>query len=196
MRCRHCHAQWTHDWEYCPECNRNYGGAVCPATQTSEEIEETTALIAIIHRVFAGVQLEGGTTIHEADLEGIGNTQAQMEARAKDPETDWKDVPDWKIAQFPDALSFFDLKGWRFYIPAYMCWTLKNWRTCQSHTANFTIWGFDPNPCTEWAVRRYQTLSDEQAKAVFLFLDFFRKYSGEPEPNQAILAYWDQFQAR
>jgi hypothetical protein len=83
-------------------------------------------------------------TLQEAYLEGAySDDQVRVAARRKDPETNWPDVPDWKIEDFCSALSFLDLTGWRFYIPAYMCWTLKNWRTDRdSPAANDTIRDF------------------------------------------------------
>ncbi len=58
------------EWDYCPQCNRNFGGAAYPETQTSEELKDIKAVIDAIERAFANVRLERGTTIHEADLEG------------------------------------------------------------------------------------------------------------------------------
>ncbi len=194
MRCRHCNAPWALEWEYCPECHRNYGGAVYPEKQTARECADVDHLIAVITAAFHGVKLDGGTTIHEADLEGAYTEEhVRIAARKKDPETEWTAVPDWKIERFSAALSFLDSKGWRFYIPAYMIWTLKNWRTCDSLTADWVIWGFEPLEGSSWSISRYGVLSTQQAEAVYQFLRFFCEYSGESEPENAIRAYWHQF---
>lgn len=149
MRCRHCNAEWDFDWEYCPHCHRNYGGAVCLEQKTQQEISDTERVVAFIQQAFNGVWLEDGTTIHEADLEGAyENDKVRLQAWAKDPEIDWKDIPDWKIERFASALNFFDPQGWRFYIPAYMCWLLKNWRRSDSQTVDSVIWGFEPRLST------------------------------------------------
>ena len=37
MKCRHCGIPWKYDNEYCPRCERNYGGAKYPATQTEKD---------------------------------------------------------------------------------------------------------------------------------------------------------------
>ena len=43
---------------------------------------------------FDGTQLEEGTTIHEADLEGCYlKEQDRLDARAKDSETEWSSSP-------------------------------------------------------------------------------------------------------
>lgn len=193
MRCRHCDALWETEWEYCPECHRNYGGAVYPKQQTTEESADGQRLIALIAEAFRDVRLDDGTTIHEADLEGAYiDDNVRVSARAKDTEVAWIEVPDWKIERFSSALSFLDPKGWRFYIPAYMIWTLKNWRTTSSPTADFVVWGFEP-VVEELSIPRFASLSLQQAHAVHGFLKFFCEYSGDPESRRAMRAYWHRF---
>lgn len=193
MKCRHCKTEWKYDWEYCPECNRNYGGAVYPDKQTREELSDIDTLIEMIHNAFAGVKLEEGTTIHEAELEGAyDKDEIRWNARGKDQENDWRDVPAWKIEQFHSAIRFFDAKGWRFYIPAYMSWTLKNWRTSNSQTVDSVIWSFEP--LEEYLIHRFNTLSNEQGASIYAFLDFFRRYTDQPETNYAIEIYWRRYQ--
>ena len=192
MKCRHCNAPWEYDWQYCPECNRNFGGAFYPAKQTAEEQAEIELLIKRIQNAFAGTQLEDGVTIHEAHLDGCYlKEEDRLEARAKDTEVDWSEVPDWKIERFPSALSFFDVQGWRFYIPAYMIWTLKNWRTTNLIVADYVVWEFDPT--TDSSLPRYESLSAEQAYAAYWFVKFFCDYSGDEESRHAMDAYWHQF---
>jgi hypothetical protein len=193
LKCRHCNVPWEYDWEYCPECRRNFGGAVYPEQQTSDELGEIDQLITLIRSAFDGTQLEGGTTIHEADLEGCYlKEQDRLDARAKDSETEWSTVPDWKIERFPSVLSFFDVKGWRFYIPAYMIWTLRNWRTTNLIIADSVVWTFDPT-MPDFDLPRYSSLSAAQSHAAYRFVKFFCDYSGDEESRHAMDAYWHQF---
>ena len=62
LKCRHCDAPWEWDWEYCPECHRNFGGAVYPDQHTPEELAKVERLIEQIHAAFSGTLLEDGTT--------------------------------------------------------------------------------------------------------------------------------------
>ena len=192
MQCRHCKAPWEWDWEYCPECRRNFGGAIYPLTQTPQEIADIERIVAEVADAFRDVQLEDGETIHEADLEGAySDDSVRLAAREKDPEVNWRDIPDWKL----DGLhphGFFDLKGWRFHIPAYMIWTLRNWRTSTSVSIDYTIWEFRPSLGTR-DLQRYSSLSFPQGCAVYDFLHFFCTYSDAPEPREAIEAYWHGF---
>ncbi len=192
-KCRHCNASWEWGWEYCPECKRNFGGAVYPNTQTPEELAEIESLIGLIQDAFRGTQLEGGITIHEADLEGAyQGEEVRLAARAKDTEASWAEVPDWKIERFPSVLTFLDVNGWRFYIPAYMIWTLRNWRTTDSIMADYVVWSFDPAmPGT--SLPRYESLTAAQAHAAYRFVKFFCDYSGDKESRHAMEAYWHRF---
>ncbi|WP_404304939.1 DUF6714 family protein [Neorhodopirellula lusitana] len=193
MNCRHCNTAWECEWEYCPECQRNFGGAIYPKQQTPEELAEIDQLIRLIRQAFDGNQLGDGTTIHEANLEGCYlNEEVRLEARAKDIETDWSDVPDWKIERFSSVLSFFDITGWVFYIPAYMTWTLRNWRTTDLIIADFVVWSLDPT-MSGISLPRYEALSPMQAHAAYRFVKYFCDYSGDEESRRAMDAYWQRF---
>lgn len=193
MKCRHCGDLWEFDWEYCPKCDRNFGGAVYPEQQTPEELAEIDRLVALIRKAFDGTQLDDGTTIHESDLEGCYlREQDRLDARAKDTETDWGTVPDWKIEGFPSVLSFFDVNGWRFYIPAYMIWALRNWRTTNLTMADSVIWTLDPT-MPDFDLPRYTSLSAPQSHAIYRFIKFFCDYSGDEESRHAMETYWHEF---
>ncbi|WP_406694524.1 DUF6714 family protein [Singulisphaera sp. Ch08] len=191
MKCRHCGIPWEYEWEYCPQCERNYGGARYPSTQTDEELRDIARMIQQIHIAFADVVLSGGETIHQAHLEGIfGRGERWIAAGEKDPESDWSEVPGWKLEQGASTLSFFDVEGWRFHIPAFMCWSLQNWRTTDSTTPESVIWNLDFEE--HWS-KRYESLNRAQSEAVYDFLEFFDRYSGQDDAGKAIRSYWHQF---
>jgi hypothetical protein len=192
MKCRQCNVPWKYDWEYCPECKRNYGGAIYPAKQTDNKLREIDQLIEQIHLAFADVTLGDGESLHQAHLEGAYWDEAVwVAAKQKDPETHWREVPDWKIEYGASTLSFFDPEGWRFYIPALMCWTLRNWRTSDSITSDSILWNLALTE--EYWARRYRLLDRDQCDAIYDFLAFFDRYSGEDDADKAIQAYWHQF---
>ncbi len=194
MRCRHCDASWKYEWEYCPECHRNYGGAIEPATQTDEELRDIDeADRADQNRLLIDlVTLGDGDSLHQAHLEGAYSDEMEwVAAREKDPETYWSEVPDWKIESGSSTLYFFDPEGWRFYIPAFMCWTLRNWRTSDSITSESVLWTL-ANTGEHWE-RRYRLLDRDQCDAIYDFLEFFARYSGPDDAGRAIQAYWHRF---
>lgn len=192
MKCRHCDFPWEYDWEYCPQCDRNYGGAKYPATQTETELSDIERLIQQIQGAFAEVVLGGGETIHQAHLEGIdGKGERWLAAGEEDPESHWSEVPDWKLESGFATLSFLDPEGWRFYIAAFMCWSLRNWRTTKSITANAVIWNLDLHG-GRWT-KRFELLNRAQSETVYDFLEFFDRYSGEADAGKTIRSYWYRF---
>jgi hypothetical protein len=194
MHCRHCGTLWeVGGWEYCPECHRNSGGAVYPATQTEQELRDIDILIQQIHTAFADVTLDGAETLHQADLEGAyRDIQVWHDAGKKDLESHWTEVPDWKLEWRWSVLSFLKPESWRFYIPAFMCWSLKNWRTSDSVTSDRVLSNL--GWVGEDSTRNQETLNRVQAEAVYAFLSFFNRYSGEPDAAKAIQANWSRFQ--
>ena len=64
-----------------------------------------------------------------------------------------------------------DLLGYRFYLPAYMRWTIKNHRQSDNIIADFTIYALDPNnrPFTETRIVDWLTKNQIDANLAFLF---------------------------
>lgn len=193
LKCPNCSAIWTSDWEYCPDCNRNYGGAIYPELFSKPELQSIDKTIHIIRDAFKLVELGDGLTIHEADLEGHDYDGQGEAARAKDPETNWMDIPDWKLERI-NVLSYaFDVVGWRFHLPAYMVWTLKNWRTSNSPTSQGVMFGLELTDKSEYQLERFRSLTEEQSKSVLAFLEHFENYSGLDDASAAISSYWGRF---
>lgn len=82
-------------------------------------------LIAEIAEAFADVRREDGISIREADvIDRYGSDDEQLAARKLDAEEHWWDVPD-AIIERHTGFCFLDLKGLRYYIPAYMTCYLR-----------------------------------------------------------------------
>ncbi|WP_076344050.1 DUF6714 family protein [Paludisphaera borealis] len=111
--------------------------------------------------------------------------------KRKDPEVHWSEVPGWKIESGFSTLSFFDVEGWRFYLPAFLCWSLENWRSSDSITPDRVIWSLELSDAFE--PERSKSLNHAPSGAVLDFLSFFDSYSGEPDAAKAIQSYWHQF---
>jgi hypothetical protein len=195
-KCQYCDTVWTTCWEYCPQCRRNYGGAIYPELYSARELESVEKTSTIIRDAFRGVELGSGLTIHEADLEGHDYDGAGEAARAKDPERNWMEIPDWKLERIHVLSYAFDVEGWRFHLPAYLIWTLKNWRTSTSITSDFVVWGLRLRDNSEYDLERFHSLSIEQSKAVLAFLDHLDQFSGYFDARDTIESYWDRFQSK
>jgi hypothetical protein len=97
-------------------------------SNVSEFESRRGALLAEITTAFAGVSREGATTLHEAQaMDDRKSPEEQLAARRLDPERRWQDVPDADISACCSALSFLDEKGFRYYIPAFMTYSLRHW---------------------------------------------------------------------
>jgi hypothetical protein len=90
-------------------------------------VDSPDDVIRAIEEAFRSVPL-GKITLHEAEkMDSYGSTDAVLRAaRDLDPERDWRDVPDDSLRACPDALSFLDPVSWRFYLPAYMRFGLRD----------------------------------------------------------------------
>jgi hypothetical protein len=95
--------------------------------ESSAYKQKKMALIEEITAAFDGVSREDGVTLHEATvIDDYGSFEERAEARKRDIEDKWQDVPE-KDIRFTDAvLSFLDPKGFHYYIPAYIIWYLRN----------------------------------------------------------------------
>src|SRR5690349_15523979 len=87
-------------------------------------------LVAQIEAAFANVALEDGVSLHMAEYNDSGGTSHNFAELAKtDERDDWHRVITPALQSFGNTFYFTDLKGLRFYIPAYMIWTIRNHRT-------------------------------------------------------------------
>lgn len=87
------------------------------------------SLIAEIERAFEGVTRGEGISLHEAiALDERASLEQQKAARKLDAETRWQDIRDKDISECCSALSFFDVKGFRYHIPAFMRAALRNFQ--------------------------------------------------------------------
>lgn len=163
--------------------------------------------INVITSAFDGVSREGGVSLHETrvlddSLDARGSDAELIEARAKDTDVRWQDVPDSAIEKPDLNLSFLDPIGFRYYIPTYMIWFIKQLSGeegvyCDTHSA--ALFFLTPN---EWGrVRKsklsyFEILTQEQSHAIYRFLRFCTEYGDEFDKEmaqQAIDKYWGQF---
>ena len=79
-----------------------------------------------IAAVFDGVKRGGGVTLHENEaIDDHASDLERKRALAKDQDKRWRDVPQEDLRTH-DGLVFFDAEGFRYYLPAYLIWYLRN----------------------------------------------------------------------
>ena len=85
------------------------------------------ALIDEITAAFDDVSRENGVSLSEAwAIDDYGSDEERAVARRQDTETRWQDVPAEDMCFGYSCLNFLDEIGFRYYIPAYVVWFLRN----------------------------------------------------------------------
>jgi hypothetical protein len=159
-----------------------------------------TDIIGEIARAFAGVRRDDGVTLHEADvIDRRGTDHERAAARAKDREVRWEDVPAAAIEQHDWILSFLDVKGFRYYIPAYMTWVLRNYERTRSLSVDSTIDALRlsaDQAVHAWQMDRFQAFNRDQSKAICQFLTFMAYGTNRVDVRagrDALRGYWRRF---
>ncbi|MEH1828183.1 DUF6714 family protein [Nostoc sp.] len=143
--------------------------------QTLDTLEENTrlALIEQITAAFDGVKRSDGITLHEA--RALDDYADAQKARKLDSESQWQDIPDEWIEYFSDVFPFFDAKGFRYYIPAYIIWCLKHYKTSNSDTLDNTIYAIKNRG--GYYHPHLELLNTTQLQAIKAFLQFMNNGS-------------------
>jgi hypothetical protein len=148
-----------------------------------------------IHDAFAHVRLEGGVTLHQMDvLDGYGGPEELAKAARLDPEETWQEISHGKVSQFGQSLVFFDAKGFRFHIPAFMCAILRDILAGVHHHDWAGVWyGLGDSPYSR--ERHYPLLTEAQKRAIARFVLTVHELGDIDEASYAseCVEYWRAF---
>ena len=166
--------------------------------------ERLNKLIAEITVAFDGVSREDGVTLQEAkaidDWKPFEELQA---ARQLDTEQRWQDVPDEDLLASDSSLPFFDAKGFRYYLSAFMLCGLKDWENDSSGILHSCVYNLLHEP--QKSLRKSEPASivakysftDVQCKAISRFLRFVvgedDEFSTEERTILQAVEKWEQF---
>jgi hypothetical protein len=136
---------------------------------------EAKTIIEEIRIAFQDVP-QGPLSLHQA----IANTWAGEDqvaaARALDLDRHWQEIPDQHIQDGAKALYGADPQSWRYFIPAFMIWALRNFKVSDAFLADQTISSLYPSrPKPAFSTsrdERFETLSLAQKHAVRRFLAY------------------------
>jgi hypothetical protein len=155
-------------------------------------------LISELEAAFRDIQRGAGMTLFEADLEGTRSEADLRWARSRDTYATWQEIPDDVIARYFSALGFLDPEGFRYYIPAFMRFSLRHFDDSHSPSIDWAIYAFcsfgsQPDYCEP----RFMVFNEQQAQAICRFLRFMAQYTdGQADDAaacQALQNYWGQF---
>jgi hypothetical protein len=148
--------------------------------ETPSDEQEKSALIDEITAAFKDVSREDGVTLHEAlAIDDYYGPEGRALARAQDTEARWQEVPeeDIRVSQF--VLHFLDPKGFRYYLPAYLVWYLRNmdnedpdfWSNTFD-SVDFVLAAGYRGDIGDHYLSFFALLTPEQSKAIAHFLAF------------------------
>jgi len=155
-------------------------------------------LLELVENAFDGVTLENGVSLHTtvySDAYGLvgDRTKRQME---QDERFDWRKLvndPELYLVDGIGGLAFYDEKGLRFHLPAYICLALQDVRYGVILRLVYTLTDVTNS---SYGRSKLSLLTAEQKYCVAQFLKFLRDttypYSRENEPSidNALCVYW------
>lgn len=145
-------------------------------------------LITEVHIAFKDVKLEDGVGLWEGKgLDDYADEKVRLELRKKDERNNWNQISSDTLNQCHCSLSYFDAKGMKFHLPAFMVASIMG------------VYKFDL-VFTLINLSDYQTqfvfLSQKQKEVVKLFLEYLiesPEYKSEVSDIKiAIKNYWSK----
>ncbi len=148
---------------------------------------ERYAVIEKIRASFANVRLEDGVGLWEAQgLDDYEDEWVCKQYREKDEKEDWTKIPPDVLSRCHSSLSFFDPKGMRFHLPAFLVGELNG---SVSMGTEFHLIDLD-----DFKIQKLSLLSSDQRSAVEACLwEFLRDpdFSYHTESiSSALESYW------
>ena len=131
--------------------------------RTARQAEKAarTKVLQAISSAFDSVTIGTGLTLHQARaLDNYCHAWEVEAAKEQDTETRWQDVSDEKLLKLHDAHFFLDAAGFRFYLPAFMIWSLEGARRHGHSAFDQTVTMLQPPN------ERFASLEHAQACAV------------------------------
>ena len=133
-------------------------------------------IVEMIHAAFGDVLRDGGVSLYQAEaLDDYAEEAEFKAAERKDPEVRWQDISSEKIGKFHMSLVFFDDKGFRFYLPAFMIYALDSFDPTHGNMdADGVLFATsDPHG---YHKENFEILTPSQMEAVAAFLKFSHLY--------------------
>jgi hypothetical protein len=164
---------------------------------TSAMTPERESIIAAVENAFACVRRDGGITLHESlVMDRRGDADALAQARRLDPDVPWTEIADADISSNPEIFSFLDFSGFRYYLPAYITWSLRHFDDSNSASSDTVVYALNPQGrLGDVRLSYFERFSQEQRIAVARFLRFLAKqeeFCDAWAASQALDNYWSE----
>lgn len=123
-------------------------------------------LLKLIHEAFGDVNHPGDEFLPSAQ------TCDDNEIHAFYGLQHWLDACEMDLAYHNAALNFFSPAGFRFFLPAFLVWVIRNFRSGGGFTVDSTIYALDLGVlCDRGKLSKLRALSPRQHHAVLAFLE-------------------------
>ena len=160
--------------------------------------ETRQAIIADIELAFGDVRRGDGVTLHQARVkDDYGSAQEEAEARKKDTDTRWQEIPESWIERLGDALTFVDdPEGFRYYLPAFMIWILNNYEESDAVAADQVASLLGDYVLPRQMLNRCRLFTHAQMRAVARFLQCFAGFADDTwaqYARKALDQHWHKF---
>ena len=175
------------------------------STETVEEIrrraivfEAADISVELINAAFQGVTLGDGTSIQEARLldDHCEDLSRYNEARQNDSEVSWRDIAREKIESFGDTLVFMNPQGFRFYLPAFMKYSL-NYPDSDHYCGDAAIMALSVDRDLDFSEssleEKVSLFSDEQIGCCISFIEYIMELEGGSFYREDILYSLEKF---
>ena len=157
-------------------------------------------LVSLIDKVFDGVPQPSILTLHVANARDYRDYEHDIEHYRKDHIGRWPEIPNEHLKKCTSGLSFIDAIGMRYYLPAYMIWTLKNYKD-ENIDCDMVLYTFDNHSkdsrLEKYFKERFSLFNDEQMKACALFIKFCSEdtddYIDKDWATKKYERYWHQY---
>ncbi len=144
-------------------------------------------LISAINEAFKNIELDGGIGLSEANaIDDYKDQQFRDECKKNDEKQNWNTIPSSALNKYNCSLSFFDAKGMKFHLPAFMISEIKGeYRFGMS---------FALTNLSDYSKSQFILLTQKQRETVKLFLEYLSEHPEyvfeKPEIKTAIENYW------
>lgn len=130
-------------------------------------------LINEINLAFSDVVLGNGISLNMTEYYDSGGSMDKFKISSIcDERNDWKKITDSTLEKFTVTFSFTDWAGFRFYIPAYMVYAIKNHLTSNSNILFHTVYSLRPDLYIFNDMGFLNVFNPRQINCIKLFLVF------------------------
>lgn len=150
-------------------------------------INDKAILIKQITEAFKDVLLDGGIGLSEADaIDAYKEESFKEKCRKQDEKHNWQAISTDALNNYYCSLSFFDAKGMRFHLPAFMIGEIKE-------EYRFGM-AFSLTHLSDYTKSQFVLFNKEQRNAVKSFLEYLSVHPNyefeRPIIQSAIQTYW------